>query len=226
MEQYAIVEFSDGLQMIPSCWITEDKKHEYWPPFSSNKKFRKSIQKCISKMENWPLHEIKKLWATADTYHKGMKKLKKVEFISDVNSESEDYEISKKERKNRAKTIMSSEESFNEDEKCVRLPSYPKLPQRKNLTYSENKTKTYKTTYKSKNILKQMDCENNNTQAINVSRHSNIEKVNTGKKFIRTHASHTHISHTRTHTAVSCSNNQIIRMDAFRTPDGTSTGCP
>ncbi|XP_039315517.1 uncharacterized protein LOC105207426 isoform X3 [Solenopsis invicta] len=85
----------------------------------------------------------------------------------------------KKERKNRAKTIMSSEESFNEDEKYVCLPSYPKLPQRKNLTYSENKTKTYKTTYKSKNILKQMDCENNNTQAINVSRHSNIEKVNT-----------------------------------------------
>ncbi|XP_039315515.1 uncharacterized protein LOC105207426 isoform X2 [Solenopsis invicta] len=74
---------------------------------------------------------------------------------------------------------MSSEESFNEDEKYVCLPSYPKLPQRKNLTYSENKTKTYKTTYKSKNILKQMDCENNNTQAINVSRHSNIEKVNT-----------------------------------------------
>ncbi|XP_039315518.1 uncharacterized protein LOC105207426 isoform X4 [Solenopsis invicta] len=91
----------------------------------------------------------------------------------------------KKERKNRAKTIMSSEESFNEDEKYVCLPSYPKLPQRKNLTYSENKTKTYKTTYKSKNILKQMDCENNNTQAINVSRHSNIEKVNTASTDIQ-----------------------------------------
>ena len=49
-----------------------------------------------------------------------------------------------------------------------------------------------------------MDCENNNNQATNVSRHSNIEKVNTGKKFIRTH--------TRTHTAVPCSNNQIMSV--------------
>lgn len=61
-----------------------------------------------------------------------MQKLKKTEFISDVNSESDD-EISKKNRKHRAKAVLSSEESFSEEEKLVHVPSYPKIPQKKNI---------------------------------------------------------------------------------------------
>lgn len=65
MEQYTIVEFDDGLQMIPSSWITENKKQVYWPPFTSNKRFSQAVQKCISKMDSWPLYEIKRILATA-----------------------------------------------------------------------------------------------------------------------------------------------------------------
>ncbi|GAB1867715.1 hypothetical protein CAJAP_08794 [Camponotus japonicus] len=90
MEQYAIVEFNDGLQMIPSSWITENKKQAYWPTFTSNERFSKAVQKCISKMDSWPLYEIKKILATANTYEKGITKLKKAEFISDINSERDD----------------------------------------------------------------------------------------------------------------------------------------
>lgn len=65
MEQYAIVEFDDGLQMIPSSWITENKKQAYWPTFTSNERFSKAVQKCISKIDSWPLYEIKRILATA-----------------------------------------------------------------------------------------------------------------------------------------------------------------
>lgn len=40
-----------------------------------------------------------------DTYEKGMKKLKKAENETDINSESEDNEALKKSRQNRAKTV-------------------------------------------------------------------------------------------------------------------------
>lgn len=62
-----------------------------------------------------------------DTYEKGITKLKKAEFISDINSESDD-EISKKTRKCRAKAVNSSEESLSEEENIVPVPSYPKIP--------------------------------------------------------------------------------------------------
>ena len=65
MEQYAIVEFYYGLQMILSSWITENKKQSYWPPFISNERFSKAVQKCIPKMDSWPLYEIKRILATA-----------------------------------------------------------------------------------------------------------------------------------------------------------------
>jgi len=62
-----------------------------------------------------------------------MKKLKKAENETDINSESEDNEALKKSRKDRAKTVLSSEESFSEEEKLVRVPDYPKVPKTKNL---------------------------------------------------------------------------------------------
>ncbi|XP_039306287.1 uncharacterized protein LOC120358006 isoform X2 [Solenopsis invicta] len=68
MEQYAVIEFNDGVQMISSSWITEDKKHAYWPTFSNNEKFRKAVKKCVSKMDDWPQHEIKKFWTTTSRY--------------------------------------------------------------------------------------------------------------------------------------------------------------
>ncbi|EFN62765.1 hypothetical protein EAG_00189, partial [Camponotus floridanus] len=37
----------------------------YWPTFTSNERFSKAVQKCISKMDFWPLYEIKRILATA-----------------------------------------------------------------------------------------------------------------------------------------------------------------
>lgn len=54
-------------------------------------------------------------------------KLKKAEFISDINSESDDSEELKKTRKNRAKKISSSDDSATDDN-IIQLSTYPKIP--------------------------------------------------------------------------------------------------
>jgi len=81
-----------------------------------------------------------------DTYEKGLFKLKK-EFISDINSESDDSEELKKSRKNRAKKIISnSDDNATDDDKRIQLSPYPKVPHMKKacdikMSTSYNKSK-------------------------------------------------------------------------------------
>jgi len=59
-------------------------------------------------------------------------KLKKAEFISDINSESDDSVELKKSRKNRAKKIISSsDDNATDDDTRIQLPPYPKVPHMK-----------------------------------------------------------------------------------------------
>lgn len=67
-------------------------------------------------------------------------KLKKAEFISDLNSESDDYEALKRSRKKRAKKMISSSDDNVTDNEGFQLPSFPTIPQPK--TYSK-KIKKY-----------------------------------------------------------------------------------
>ncbi|XP_025266538.1 uncharacterized protein LOC105249811 isoform X2 [Camponotus floridanus] len=127
MEEYSIVEFEDGLQMIPTSWLIKDKNAAYWPQFTSHVRFIKAVQKNILPDDNWPMYNVKRILATSNTYEKGLLKLKKAEFISDINSESDDSEELKKSRKNRAKKTISSSDDTNDDER-IQLPAYPKIP--------------------------------------------------------------------------------------------------
>lgn len=61
--------------------------------------------------------------------------MKRAEFVSDINSESDDYEDLKKSRKDRAKRIRSSSDDSATDNEGVQLPSFPMIPQPK--TYSK-----------------------------------------------------------------------------------------
>lgn len=65
MDLYAIVEFTDGVELIPLCWITEDKKHAYWPSTTKKDNIRKYVQRCTVKMDNWQKYKITKILATA-----------------------------------------------------------------------------------------------------------------------------------------------------------------
>lgn len=56
-----------------------------------------------------------------DTYEKGLLKLKKAEMLSDINSETDDLEVFKKSRKERAKkTISSSDDNDSDQENRIK----------------------------------------------------------------------------------------------------------
>jgi len=53
---YYIVEFSDGMQLIPSNWFTAFKA--YWPSFTNVKKYDKAVQSMESVGKNWILYDV------------------------------------------------------------------------------------------------------------------------------------------------------------------------
>lgn len=66
---YSIVEFEDGLQMIPTSWL-KNKNAAFWPQFTSHARFIKAVQKKISPEDNWPIYNIKRILGTASKLHK------------------------------------------------------------------------------------------------------------------------------------------------------------
>lgn len=69
-ELWSIVEFEDGLEMIPSSWLTDNKSAACWPQFSSQQRFRKAVQNCSSPECNWTSCKVIRVLATASMLHK------------------------------------------------------------------------------------------------------------------------------------------------------------
>ncbi|KMQ84104.1 hypothetical protein RF55_18401, partial [Lasius niger] len=111
---WSIVEFEDGMEMIPTSWIIEDKSAARWPNFTSHLKFMKAVKNRILYENEWSLYKIKKILGT---------------------SKNDDLEVIKKSRKERAKKTISSSEDNDSDEENIQLSHYPKVPQTKNNTF-------------------------------------------------------------------------------------------
>lgn len=61
---YAIVEFEDGLQVVPHNWLNGDLTKAVWPNFTSNKRYDKAV-KCMQTPEStWTEHSIRKIYGT------------------------------------------------------------------------------------------------------------------------------------------------------------------
>lgn len=69
-EIYSIVEFDDGLQMIPTSWLIKDKNTAYWPQFTSHVRFAKAVQKNILPDDNWSTYNVKRILTTSGKLHK------------------------------------------------------------------------------------------------------------------------------------------------------------
>ncbi|XP_071576472.1 uncharacterized protein [Temnothorax nylanderi] len=126
---YAVVEFMDGLQVIPTNWLSQDRRSALWPNFTNNKSYDKAIKTMIDPESTWASHSIKKIFGTFVFYVRAMKKLKEAEDTSDLNSGTEKEEFLKKSRKLRAaKPIDSSndEEEESDDSFVSELPTIPK----------------------------------------------------------------------------------------------------
>lgn len=63
-KRYSIVEFEDGLQLIPNNWFHEDRSKAYWPYFTSNMRYEKAVQRMEEPELTWSKYPIVKILAS------------------------------------------------------------------------------------------------------------------------------------------------------------------
>ncbi|XP_072750649.1 uncharacterized protein [Anoplolepis gracilipes] len=105
---YAVVEFENGLQIVPYNWLSTDLKRAAWPNFTNNKKYDKVVKLMETSESTWMEYNIKKIYGTYVNYSVAKKKLKEAEDLSDLNSNTENEEHLKKSRKDRAAVIFNT----------------------------------------------------------------------------------------------------------------------
>lgn len=59
---YAVVEFQDGLQLIPSNWLNNDETKAVWPNFTNNKRYDKAVRSMEEPQSTWVEHNILKIY--------------------------------------------------------------------------------------------------------------------------------------------------------------------
>lgn len=64
---YKIVEFNDGIQLVPNNWLSSDGYSSYWPPSSYNQiKINKSIaNNCEPNIETWSIHSVLRIFGSS-----------------------------------------------------------------------------------------------------------------------------------------------------------------
>jgi len=60
---YAIVEFEDGLQIVPNNWLSRDMIRAVWPNFN-NSRYDKAIKLMEEPESTWMEHKILKIYGT------------------------------------------------------------------------------------------------------------------------------------------------------------------
>lgn len=115
---FHVVEFSDGLALVPTNWLSESKSSCFYPVgYTNKKKLYRAVQtaeqlKLRDLSAKWILHDVIRYFSAADTFEKGMEKLKFAEDISDLESDSDDR---KKSHHSRHTVIL--EDAVNENSK-------------------------------------------------------------------------------------------------------------
>lgn len=59
-KSWCVVEFSDGIQIVPHLWITGDKC--YWPTYNGTNAqilFNKAVLEYLTPENDWPLYAMK-----------------------------------------------------------------------------------------------------------------------------------------------------------------------
>lgn len=64
MDNYAIVEFDDGLQIIASKWLSEDRKFSFWPSFTSIQRYDRAVEKMEHPEDTWSCFPVLRIMAT------------------------------------------------------------------------------------------------------------------------------------------------------------------
>ncbi|XP_011858463.1 PREDICTED: uncharacterized protein LOC105556019 [Vollenhovia emeryi] len=143
-KKYSIVEFEDGVQIIPNNWFTADLKQAYWPHYTTNQRYDTAVKLMEPPKSTWLKHPVNKIFRTFSCYEKARKKLKDVEDLSDINSCTETEAYLKKSRKIRAAKVVTDSSSNSSDEFSEAdqiFKDIPKVP-KKEKTTTHTKIKT------------------------------------------------------------------------------------
>lgn len=63
-DKYAIVQFEDGLQVIPTKWLNGNLTTAFWPNFTNNKCYDKAVKLMEDSECIWMQHPIEKIYGT------------------------------------------------------------------------------------------------------------------------------------------------------------------
>ncbi|XP_025265623.1 uncharacterized protein LOC112638334 [Camponotus floridanus] len=159
---YAVVEFEDGLQVIPDNWLNEDLTKAVWPTFTNNKRYYKAVKFMEEPLSTWLEHPICKIYGKFLNYAVARKKLKEAEALSDINSDTDRNESLKKSRKVRAAKIFDKDTSSDEQSDSSLISELPKVPEKRAITALKNNCIEKQTcTTKTKNAtFSQTDVQN------------------------------------------------------------------
>nr|XP_034316218.1 uncharacterized protein LOC105333648 [Crassostrea gigas] len=127
--EYAVVEFTDTneVELVPVSWITSDKKECFWPNFRSTSKQKMAVrQGMLPNSTEFKKFVVKIMYQTKD-YEKARKKLKEAECKSDLQTEAEEEEITKKRTKRPNPKYDDSDTESSDSDSEIR----PRSPKKK-----------------------------------------------------------------------------------------------
>ncbi|XP_063220044.1 uncharacterized protein LOC134529655 [Bacillus rossius redtenbacheri] len=125
---FSIIEFEDGLQVVPTKWLCDDGTRCKWPSYVNPNKVIKSVTSLEEPKEDWHVHQVIRNFGAADSYEKAIQKMRGCERFSDVESDN-DIMSKRKKRQTRAKKILESSSSETDfDESQSLLSHFPAAP--------------------------------------------------------------------------------------------------
>ncbi|XP_071572358.1 E3 SUMO-protein ligase ZBED1-like, partial [Temnothorax nylanderi] len=84
-KNFFVVEFKDGLQIIPKTWLTSDLKRAKWPNcYVTNKRYDKAVKDMEQSESTWEEHPIVKLFMACPDYATAQTTLKLAKKLSDI----------------------------------------------------------------------------------------------------------------------------------------------
>ncbi|KMQ86596.1 hypothetical protein RF55_14378 [Lasius niger] len=86
--KYHVVEFEDGLEIVPSSWVKENMCK--YPAIKSKKKKDKAVINNVQPDSSWKNYAILRTFAVCDTYEEACLKCDKAEYVSDLNTDMDD----------------------------------------------------------------------------------------------------------------------------------------
>ncbi|XP_032684040.1 uncharacterized protein LOC116850182 isoform X2 [Odontomachus brunneus] len=122
MTEFAIVEFVDGVQLVPKLWL-QNNDTCYGPKLHNQSKYYKLVENKEPYNLQWEKYNIISVLAETDTFQKGLAKLKESEIFTDINTDIDEITRRKKRKRIQKGITSSSDENCDYNTEMEKFPS-------------------------------------------------------------------------------------------------------